>query len=97
MRVVTHDDAVTFIREHGGALYVWADLMRCAGPRCSFFTASTDPPEPSHDFRRYGGGGFELFFSDEGLEPPLELRIELSGRRKKRISAYEGYTWVLEE
>ncbi len=96
MRIVTRQDAVEFIREHGGRLYVWADLMRCRGPRCTFFTSSVDPPAEPHQFRCFEGRDFELFFSDEGLEPPVELRLELAGRRKnKRISVHEGYSWVL--
>jgi hypothetical protein len=97
MRVVARQDAVEFIREHGGRLYVWADLMRCTGPNCTFFTSSIDPPEEAHEFRRFGGGGFELFFSDEGLEAPAELRLQLAGRRKRRISVYEGFSWVIED
>ena len=97
MRIVTRQDAVEFIREHGGSLYVWADLMRCTGPRCTFFTSSIEPPPEPHAFRRLAGGDFELFFSDEGLEPPVELRLELAGLRKKHISVYEGYSWLLKD
>jgi hypothetical protein len=95
VKVVARQDVVEFIRAHGGRLYVWADLMRCTGPKCTFFTASVGLPEEPHAFRRLGGGGFDLFFSDEGLEAPVELRLELAGRRKKRVSAYEGYSWVM--
>jgi hypothetical protein len=97
LRIVTRQDAVEFIRERGGSLYVWADLMRCTGPRCTFFTSSIEPPPEPHAFRRLAGGDFELFFSDEGLEPPAELRLELAGRRKKRIAVYEGYSWVMKD
>lgn len=105
MRVVTRQEVVEFIRERGGRLYVWADLMRCPGPKCTFFTTSIEPPEEPHDFRRFGGGGFDLFFSDEGLEffsdeglePPPELRLQLTGRRERRVSAYEGYSWVMDD
>ena len=97
MRVVANRDVVDYIRERGGRLYVWADLMRCAGTRCTFFTTSVEPPEDSHKFRRFGGGGFELFFSDEGLQDPVELRLQLAGRRRKRISAYEGFSWVMRD
>ena len=94
---MTRQDAVEFIRERGGSLYVWADLMRCTGPRCTFFTSSIEPPPEPHAFRRLAEGDFELFFSDEGLEPPAELRLELAGRRKKRIAVYEGYSWVMKD
>jgi hypothetical protein len=95
MRIVTRQDAVEFIRERGGRLYVWADLMRCTGPRCTFFISSIEPPPEPHAFRRFAGGDLELFFSDEELEPPAELRLELAGPRKKHISVYEGHSWVL--
>lgn len=97
MRIVASQDAVEFISEHGGTLFVWAGLMRCPGPRCTFFDSSIDPPAEPHGFRRFGGGGFELFFSDEGLEPPDELRLRLAGRRKKRIAVYEGFSQVLRD
>ena len=51
----------------------------------------------AHAFRRFAGGDLELFFSDEGLEPPAELRLELAGLRKKHISVYEGYSWLLKD
>lgn len=95
MKVVTRTDAVEFIREHGGRLYVWADLMRCTGGRCTFFTSSIEPPTEPHEFHRFGGADFELLFSGEGLEPPTELRLELAGRRRKHISVYGGFSSVL--
>lgn len=94
MRVVTRQGVVEFIRSHGGRLYVWADLMRCIGPKCTFFSSSLEPPADHHEFRRFGGGGFDLYFSAEGLEAPNELRLELGGLRRKRISVYEGFSWV---
>lgn len=97
MRVVTRQDVVEFIRAHGGRLYVWADLLRCTGPRCTFFSCSLEPPAEPHAFRRFGGGDFDLFFSDEGLEAPVELRLELGGWRNKRVSACEGFSWVLKD
>lgn len=97
MRVVARQGVVDFIRSHGGTLYVWADLMRCTGPKCTFFHSSIEPPDEPHDFRRLGGGGFDLFFSDGGLEAPVELRLELAGVRKKHVSVYEGFSWVMED
>ncbi len=95
MRVVANSDVAEFIRRNGGRLYVWADLMRCTRSECLFFTASTDPPSEPDEFRRFAGGDFELFFKDGGFEAPPELRLQLSGRRTKRVSAYEGFSWVL--
>jgi hypothetical protein len=94
MKVSTQRDVVEFIRAHGGTLYVWADLLRCIGPKCTFFHASLEAPREPHEFRRFVGGEFDLFFSDEGLEAPPELRLVLAGRRRKRVSVYEGYSWV---
>ena len=97
MRVVTREGVVEFIRSQGGRLYVWADLMCCSGPKCTFFSSSLEPPAEQHEFRRFGGGGFDLYFSDEGLEAPIELRLELGGLRKKRISVYQGFSWVMSD
>lgn len=85
VKVVASPEAVEFIREHGGRLYVWADLLRCTGPKCTFLAASVDAPEDPHEFRRFGGGDFEIYFSDEGLESPATLKLALAGWRKKSI------------
>lgn len=95
MRVVTREGVVEFIRSHGSRLYVWADLMRCTGPKCTFFSSLLEPPAEHHAFRRFAGGGFDLYFSDGGLEAPTEIRLELGGWRKRRISVYEGFSWVM--
>lgn len=86
LKVIASPEAVEFIRVHGGRLYVWADLLRCTGPKCTFLAASVDAPEDPHEFRRFGGGDFELFFSDEGLESPAALRLAVAGWRKKWIN-----------
>lgn len=93
MKVIASREAVGFIREHGGRLYVWADLLRCTGPRCSFLAASVDAPEDPHEFRRFGGEDFELFFSDEGLESPAALKLALAGWRKKWIDVRGVGSW----
>ncbi len=93
MKVVASPEAVEFIRAHGGRLYVWADLLRCNGPKCTFLAASVDAPEDPHEFRRFGGGDFELFFSDEGLESPAALKLAVAGWRKKWIDVRGVGSW----
>ncbi len=82
-----------FIREHGGRLYVWADLLRCNGAKCTFLAASVDAPEDAHEFRRFGGGDFELNFSDGGLESPAALKLAPAGWRKKCIDVRGVGSW----
>ena len=89
LKVLASPDAAEFIRSHGGRLYVWADVMYCYGRACSaFLTAATEPPRDAHEFRRFEGGDFELLFSDGGLEAPDEVRLDLTGWHRKRISVH---------
>jgi hypothetical protein len=95
MRVQATEEAVRFIRERGGELYVWADLVRspgcCAVP---FLTASTEPPPGGLPFTRFAGPGFDLYYHDGGLERPGRLVLELRGRRRPRILARTPDFWL---
>jgi hypothetical protein len=95
MRVQATEEAVRFIRERGGELYVWADLVRspgcCAVP---FLTAATERPADGVAFTRFAGPGFDLYYHDGGLERPGRLVLELRGRRRPRILARTPDFWL---
>lgn len=94
MRVVATDRVVEFIRSRGGALYVWADLAACPGCRLPFLSASTEPPAGPRRFARLGGGPFELYYDDGGLERPRQLVVELRGWRRDRLLVRSPDLWL---
>lgn len=96
MRVIATEPAVRFIRERGGALYVWADVARCPGCSVPFLEASTEPPQGGRRFARLSGGDFELFYDSGGLERPGRLVIELRGWRTKRLLVRTPDFWIKE-
>jgi hypothetical protein len=87
VRVTATADAVEFIRERGGALWVWP--RHAVRPGLVTLDTSTDPPgrdlrfEPvPHD------GGFRLFLDPRGWGEPEFLDIELRGWRHRRVAAF---------
>jgi hypothetical protein len=88
MRILASDEVRTFVREHGGRLYVWTSDHRCCTGRLTFLAAETTrPPGWKGRSEPVDAGGFELFL-DAGVHGvPDELVLDLKGR-KRRISAF---------
>ncbi|HEV8563890.1 MAG TPA: hypothetical protein VGR41_03150 [Actinomycetota bacterium] len=87
MKVLASPDAVEYVRERGGSLFVWVDRLRYQGA-VNFLEASTNSPGSEWHFRRLQGDAFDILIDSGELELPEELHIELSGRRHKRLRAY---------
>jgi hypothetical protein len=85
MRVSASPEAVRFVQEHGGKVYVSAKRVRCCGGQRTFLKTATEPGERS--FRAVGDAGIEVFL-DDSLRDPDELEIAIQGRRNKRVEAY---------
>jgi hypothetical protein len=93
MRVEASAEAIRFVQEHGGRLYVWAKTARCCHGPITYLETSSEPRE--RRYRRVDAEGIELYF-DERLEEPDELVIETSGRRRKHVHAYwNGCAYVI--
>jgi hypothetical protein len=93
MRVEASPEAVGFVREHGGKLYVWAKRARCCHGSITYLETSSEPGE--RPYRRVDAEGIELYL-DARLAEPEELVIETSGRRRKHVHAYwNGCAYVL--
>jgi hypothetical protein len=95
MNVVASSEVGTFVREHGGSLFVWTDARRCCGGAMTFLSAGSAPND-DRAFERIDAGAFELWFAAGGASPPEELRLELKGRRSKHVEAYwDGCVFVV--
>lgn len=89
MRLITTPEAVSFIRERGGRVFVWPlDMEGPAEGAVFALEASTDSPGVGRGFVRFDGEGFELMFDTEDHGLPDELHLALRGWRTKKIRAY---------
>jgi hypothetical protein len=93
MRVEASSEAIEFVQEQGGKLYVWAKRARCCHGSLTFLETSSEPGE--RKFRRVDTDGIELYL-DARLGEPEELVIEAKGRRRKHVHAYwDGCAYVV--
>ena len=90
MRVIATREAVGFIRERGGTVFVWP--LTLEGPtavRGVFaLEASTDSPGAEHGFVGFAGEGFDVLIDVTEHGVPDELHLALSGWRRQRLCAY---------
>ncbi len=97
MKVVTTPEAVDFVHQHGGSVFVWADVTRCCAGPLTFLQASTEPPGDEHRFLRLPGDEFDLFVDLGGRAGPEEIHLEVGGWRRKRVRAYwNGCAYALD-
>ena len=81
------------MQDQGGKLYVWAKATRCCGGSLIFLETSTEPGE--RRFRRVSSEEIELYL-DQRLREPVELELDVGGRRRKHVHAYwEGCAYVV--
>jgi hypothetical protein len=90
MRIVASPDAVAFVRDRGGRVFVWTLPMEgpTGGGKVFALEASTDSPGPEHDFVRLAGSEFEVLIDTGARAMPDELHFAVKGWRRKRIRAY---------
>ena|SRR2546426_6994941 len=97
MKVLASPQAVQFVQERGGCLFVWADVARCCTGALTFLEASTDSPGSQHEFQRMGGDAFDLLLDVGGRALPREIHVDLKGWVNKRIRAYwNGCAYALD-
>jgi hypothetical protein len=93
MRVEASPEAVQFVEEQGGRLFVWAKRARCCHGTMTYLETSNEPGE--RPFRRVYSEEIQVYL-DSGLPEPEELVIEASGRRRKHVHAYwNGCAYVI--
>ena len=96
MRVLASDEVRDYVREHGGRVYVWTTSHRCCSGRLTLLKADTArPPGWPERSEPLQVGGFEVFLEGGAHGSPVDLELELKGR-KKRISAFwNGCAFVI--
>jgi hypothetical protein len=88
MKVFASSDVRTFVREHGGHVYVWTDRTRCCGGAMTLLQTSLDPPARAREFRAFRDGNLTLHLDSGRRRPPDELHLEVGGWRRKHIDAF---------
>ena len=96
MRVMTSPEARSYIRDHGGLLFVWIKARRgMVRGALQMLKTSTEPPANALDWQRIETKGFVLFLPP-GLRRPSELHLEVRGWSRRRIDAFwEGCAFVI--
>ena len=93
MRVVASPEAVAFVRERGGRLFLWPQRSACC--RSVTWLDSSTEPDPDREFRRVLTHGFELYVPTHMREPE-ELEIGLRRFPRRHIEGYwDGCVWII--
>ena len=94
MRVVASPEAVAFVRERGGRLFVWPHRSGgcCSGMR---LRTSTEPAS-DREFRRVPTDGFELYLPARMTRQPDELELALRRFPTRHVEGYwDGCVWIV--
>src|SRR5213594_1789967 len=75
VKVGASREALDFILEHGGRLYVWADRRACCGGT-RFIRSSTEPPGKPEGFALFDLDGVELYLKAAAGRLPDELDVD---------------------
>jgi hypothetical protein len=89
MLVEISSEAVGFVRDRGGTLWVWAahPRMCCSGAPAWTHTA-TAPPSGLSGFSLAAEESVQVWFRGVGRRMPDVLEIGLRGSRRPRVEAY---------
>jgi hypothetical protein len=94
MRVVASPEAVAFVRERGGRLFLWPQADRCCRVATWRLRSSTEPRE-DRTFRRVPAEGFELYLPADLTREPEKLEIELRRFPRRHVDGYwNGLAWI---
>jgi hypothetical protein len=90
MRIVASPEAVAYVRERGGHVFVWTLVMDAPTGGATVFAleASTESPGPERAFARLAGADFDVLLDTGERDLPDELHLAVKGWRRKRIRAY---------
>jgi hypothetical protein len=95
MRVVASSEAVAFVRERGGRLFLWPTRTRCCRSVTWRLESSTEP-RSDREFRRVPADGFELYLPAHMTREPEKLEIELRRFPRRHVQGYwNGLAWII--
>jgi hypothetical protein len=100
MRVIATPEAVAFVRDHGGPIFVWTLPLDAptGGARVFTLEASMESPGPERNFVRFAGSEFDVMIDTGSRALPDELHFALKGWRRNRIRAYwNGHSYARDE
>ena len=93
MRVVASEEAVAFVRERGGRLFLWPQRSGYCCP--NWRLQSSTEPDPGRQFHRIPIDGFELYLPVHMREPE-ELEIGMRRFPRRHIQGYwNGCVWII--
>ena len=101
VKIIASEDAVAFIRDHGGTLWVWLDPHTWVGGTVyTYLQCATERPGTSkatrrlraarrpHRYHAYEREGIRVQFAYGMFGEPEELHLELKRWPKRRVEAY---------
>ncbi len=100
MKIIATPKAEAYVRELGGAVWVWLDPRRgpvgsyvwleahCEPPRSSKKSSFTRSSKRPHRFKATEGAGITVHHDFGRLDTPEELHLDIKGLKHKRIEAY---------
>jgi hypothetical protein len=101
MKIVASEEAASYLRDHGGKLWVWLDPHAWVGGTVyTYLQTALEPPgasratrrlraaRRSHRFHAFEGEGFEVHLEYGRFGPPEELHLELKRWPRRRVDAY---------
>lgn len=96
IRVRANDDVHTFVRLHGGSLYVWTVDHRSWRSTITLLDTSTACPQGGPEgFVRIGVDDFDLYLDPDGHGWPRELELELKWRRQLIRAYWNNMAYVM--
>src|SRR5947209_18943228 len=94
-QICASPEAETYLRDHGGSIFIWPSHHRCYGGRLTLLKTSIQRPA-NRTFEAIAGRGFTVFLDASLRERPERIDLSLRGVRRKRVEAYwNGCAFVL--
>jgi hypothetical protein len=111
VKIIASDEAATFIRDHGGSLWVWIDPHTWVGGTVyTYLQTATERPGTTkatrrlraarrpHRFHPYEHDGYTVHLAFGTFGEPEELHLEARRWPKRRVDAFwNGAVFVGED
>ncbi|MBA3765014.1 MAG: hypothetical protein H0X05_05835 [Actinobacteria bacterium] len=88
-------EVCSFVKEHGGMLFVWPRRFLGFPGGLTMLETTTEPPPDALEWRRIEMRNF-LLFVPRKMRLPEQLHLQLRGRFRRRIDAlWNGCIYVV--